>query len=106
MYAVIRTQLEDRLAQLSHRVERIEGQLRHSDEPATADFADRATEAENDEVLQGLDDEGRRELFEIRSALARIDAGTFGICESCGEKIPEARLKLVPHARSCVNCAA
>ena len=106
MTAAFRTQLEDRLAQLSNRVERIEGHLRHTDNTVNADFADRATEAENDEVLQGLDDEGRRELFEIRSALARIDAGTYGVCESCGDKIPEGRLKLVPHARHCVNCAA
>ena len=43
---------------------------------------------------------------EIRDALARIDAGTFGVCESCGKKIPERRLDAVPYARYCVACAA
>lgn len=106
MTASLRTQMEDRLQLLTGRVDRIEGHLRHTDEPINPDFADRATEGENDEVLQGLDDEGRRELFEIRSALARMDAGTYGICEACGIKIPEARLQLVPHARNCVSCAS
>ena len=45
MTAAFRTQLEDRLAQLSNRVERIEGHLRHTDNPVNADFADRATES-------------------------------------------------------------
>jgi DnaK suppressor protein len=98
-----RTMLEDRLQLLTGRVGRIEGHLRHTDEPVNPDFADRATEGENDEVLQALDDEGRRELFEIRSALARIDAGTYGICEVTGERIPEARLRLIPYARTVVG---
>lgn len=101
-----RTLLEDRLSVLTTRVNRIEGHLRHTDEPINPDFADRATEGENDEVLQALDDEGRRELFEIRSALARIEAGTYGICEVTGEKIPEARLKLIPYARTCVDAGS
>jgi len=42
---------------------------------------------------------------EIRNALARIDAGTFGVCENCGQKIPEGRLEAVPYTRYCVACA-
>jgi RNA polymerase-binding transcription factor DksA len=42
---------------------------------------------------------------EIRDALARIDAGTFGICENCDKKIPLGRLDAVPYARYCVACA-
>lgn len=43
-------------------------------------------------------------LGEIQEALGRVDAGTFGLCESCDEAIPKARLNTVPHARFCVTC--
>jgi DnaK suppressor protein len=44
-------------------------------------------------------------LGEIDAALARIDAGTYGVCVVCGEPIPAGRLEARPAARSCVNCA-
>ena len=43
-------------------------------------------------------------LAEIDEALDRVQAGTFGLCESCEEAIPRARLNAVPHARFCVDC--
>jgi DnaK suppressor protein len=43
-------------------------------------------------------------LAEIDEALDRVAAGTFGLCESCEEVIPRARLNAVPHARFCVDC--
>lgn len=43
-------------------------------------------------------------LGEIQEALGRVEAGTFGLCESCDEPIPKARLNAVPHARFCVVC--
>jgi len=45
-------------------------------------------------------------LAEIDAALARLEAGTYGTCEVCGEPIPEARLEARPVARRCVACAA
>jgi len=43
-------------------------------------------------------------LGEIQEALGRVEAGTFGLCESCQEAIPRVRLNAVPHARFCVAC--
>jgi DnaK suppressor protein len=43
-------------------------------------------------------------LAEIDEALDRVQAGTFGLCESCEEPIPKVRLNAVPHARFCVEC--
>ena len=42
----------------------------------------------------------------IRAALSRLDAGEFGYCEDCGERIPDARLALDPTAPLCVDCAS
>lgn len=41
---------------------------------------------------------------EIDWALEKISAGTYGLCERCGEQIPEARLEALPHATLCVAC--
>jgi len=42
----------------------------------------------------------------IDTALARIDAGTYGMCERCGKKIPLARLEALPATSRCVECAS
>lgn len=42
----------------------------------------------------------------IEHALHRIDAGSYGTCESCGGPIAVERLEAIPHARRCVSCPA
>jgi DnaK suppressor protein len=46
----------------------------------------------------------RDALTEIEHALERLEAGTFGRCESCGAPIPFERLEAIPSARVCVAC--
>ena len=41
---------------------------------------------------------------DIDRALAKIDAGTYGICERCGKPIPKERLRALPYAALCVAC--
>jgi RNA polymerase-binding transcription factor len=49
--------------------------------------------------------ENARELLELSErALARMDDGTFGVCESCGQAIGKARLQAFPRATLCVTC--
>lgn len=38
-------------------------------------------------------------------ALTRLAAGTYGTCETCGDRIPLARLRALPETRACVTCA-
>jgi DnaK suppressor protein len=42
---------------------------------------------------------------EIRAALARIDEGTFGACEECGQEIGQERLSAIPFTQFCIDCA-
>jgi hypothetical protein len=42
----------------------------------------------------------------IKAALFKLDAGYYGVCESCEEQIPFERLDAIPSARSCVGCQA
>jgi RNA polymerase-binding transcription factor DksA len=43
-------------------------------------------------------------LGDVRHALERLEAGTYGTCEGCGRTIPFERLEAIPHARLCVAC--
>jgi DnaK suppressor protein len=45
-------------------------------------------------------------LREIEAALARLDAGEYGVCERCGRRIAAARLEARPTARTCLACPA
>ena len=47
----------------------------------------------------------RARLHEIDRAVQRCKLGSYGICESCGEAIPEKRLAARPSARTCLRCA-
>ena len=97
----LRKQLEDRLTRLLHRVGTIEGDLRQTRDP---DWTERATALENDEVLEGLDEMTLREIEQIRTALKRIESGSYGTCSACGRPIGTERLVAVPSAITCVAC--
>ena len=56
---------------------------------------------ERDLALAG---QARLAVDEIDHALAKIEVGTYGDCERCGQPIPKARLKALPYARLCVAC--
>lgn len=49
--------------------------------------------------------QARRRAEEARDALARLDDGSYGRCERCGEPVPADRLAARPTARLCVRCA-
>jgi len=48
----------------------------------------------------------RDTLRDIDDALAKLDEGTYGVCERCGGPIGEARLEAMPAARLCITCAS
>ncbi len=48
----------------------------------------------------------RKTLAEIELALSRVKKGEYGVCAGCGVKIPAARLRALPWARCCIECAA
>ena len=93
--------LRTRQRELYRRLHKIEGDLEATPNP---DAEERATERENDEVLEEFGVTGLKELEAIDAALDRIAAGTFGACAKCGEPISPARLAAVPHAALCEEC--
>lgn len=97
-----KAQLEARLVELDTKMHEIEDTL---DAPAPHDDEDRASEREEDEVLEQLGNSGLKEIQMIKAALKRVEDGVYGECAKCGEDISEARLDLVPYAPLCRNCA-
>lgn len=101
----LKGELESRAATLVSRDAALQKHLRGQDGRNDADFADRVSFNQADEVLEQLDDDARVELDRIRRALERMDAGSYGTCARCGEAIPTGRLKALPSAALCVSCA-
>ncbi|MFN3231814.1 MAG: TraR/DksA family transcriptional regulator [Alphaproteobacteria bacterium] len=98
----IEKQLGDRLRALTERIEQLDEDLRA---PADPDFSEQATEAEDDEMMEALEESSRAEVAQIKAALARIKEGTYGTCASCEEPIAKARLDALPYATLCIDCA-
>jgi DnaK suppressor protein len=69
-----------------------------------ADMLDQIQNAQERDMAMGNLERGSARLLEVRSALRRIQLGTFGICADCEEEISMKRLAAVPWATSCLAC--
>ncbi len=95
----------ERLTTLLDDAEReLAGLMRDAGDGAGHDQADMgATSFERDHELTVVNNE-REMLAQTTRALARIDDGTYGVCESCGEPIGKLRLMAFPRATLCLPC--
>ncbi|WP_434970361.1 TraR/DksA family transcriptional regulator [Microbacterium sp. bgisy207] len=104
---------------LTERLRALEDQLARLDADAASLRADRADATADDEHdpegstlsgewqrVEALREGALRERAAVVEALARLDAGTYGICARCGSPIPAARLEALPMATMCVPCAS
>jgi len=98
----IREQLLANQAELKKRVNRIHD---HARNPLDADSAEQASELTNLPVVSALETEGLEELADIENALHRLEAGSFGICITCGEEVGAKRLEARPASAECMDCA-
>jgi DnaK suppressor protein len=109
-------ELQRRKAQLLALRDRLTGTIRHVEEAALEDvqkggeisgyhthLADADEEGLDEEIAIAQNEEGILALVE--DALQRIESGTYGNCEDCGEAIPAERLDAIPFTPYCVRCA-
>ena len=68
------------------------------------DPTDRASLESDRNFMLRIRDREHKLIKKIKKALARVENGTFGICESCGEEISHARLKARPVTTQCIDC--
>ena len=67
-------------------------------------FADSAqSTAERNKVLAVIE-RLRENLHDVNVALGKVEKGTYGVCERCGEPISPERLEAIPYARLCMKC--
>jgi RNA polymerase-binding protein DksA len=65
-----------------------------------------ATETLELEKRLTMENRIRQELVKVEHALEKIDKGTYGTCDNCGQPIPPERLEALPQASLCLNCKA
>ena len=105
---------EIRVALLA-RKEELEAEVAELAEPVRApgvqmQFGKRAGDHTSDAVMQMQRTISAGQLhqlsLEIDRALAKLDAGDYGVCDVCGEPIADERLEALPWATMCVRCKA
>lgn len=101
----IRTKLNGMLEELETEVSStLDGMRKGSG--AFPDPTDRATMESDRNLTLRIRDRERKLRNKIEDALARLEDGTFGICEVCEEEIDYARLEARPVTTLCINCKA
>ncbi len=100
----IREQLLLEQAKLKKRIGVIHDDDSTSDNSDVGDIADVAASHETREILRELQSTEEEQYKQIQAALKRIEAGTYGKCQRCGNAIEPARLEALPHAPTCIAC--
>ncbi|MFF4458702.1 TraR/DksA C4-type zinc finger protein [Streptomyces mirabilis] len=106
--AEARAELQSEALRLSTEIssseESIAGLMRDSGDGAGDDQADTGTKNITREHEMALAANAREMLEQTERALERLDAGTYGLCENCGNPIGKARMQAFPRATLCVEC--
>ena len=101
----LRASLEQERSDLRARLAEM-GLLSGGDLAFDQNFADSSqVTAERGEV-EALAGNLRESLTDVEAALVKLDNGTFGVCEGCGEPIAPDRLEAKPAAKLCMECAS
>jgi len=98
----LKTKFTERIVELQKRIGAI-----HRDfaDGRDADWSEQAGERENEEVLNALESEAKVEIQHLSNAISRMENGSYGICQVCGENINPQRLQVQPAAENCIGCA-
>ncbi|MFI8532164.1 TraR/DksA family transcriptional regulator [Streptomyces aquilus] len=91
-------------AEITTSEESLVGLMRDSGDGAGDDQADTGTKNITREHEMALAANAREMLEQTERALDRLDAGTYGLCENCGNPIGKARMQAFPRATLCVEC--
>jgi RNA polymerase-binding transcription factor len=106
--AEVRAALESDAVRLQTEItdaeEEIAALMRAGGEGAGHDQADVGSNTFERDHEMTLARNARENLDLVQQALARIDNGTYGVCESCGQGVGKARLQAFPRATLCMEC--
>ena len=77
-----------------------------NDDASFSDSIDQASADSDKSLALQIKNREREVLIQIDAALKRIEEGSFGECEQCGESIVEARMRAYPATTLCIDCKA
>lgn len=103
--ADLRAQLEQERDELRHRLAELGFADGGTGLEYDANFADSSQVTAERGEAEALANTLKETLAEVEHALAKFDAGTYGLCEVCSKPIAEARLEAMPAARFCIDHA-
>lgn len=112
--AAVRQRLESERSRLESEIyERTQGDEEVSTtDPASAANGLQSEQADNADALSDYErtqaeiGASRAMLEQVNAALARLDAGTYGVCARCGNEIAARRLAALPYVTLCIDCQA
>ncbi len=98
----LKSKFTERIIELQKRIGAIHRDFAHGRD---ADWSEQAGERENEEVLNALESEAKVEIQHLSNAITRMENGSYGVCQTCGEDISPQRLRVQPVAEHCIQCA-
>ena len=108
--SALRARLQEDLVRIEADIAELDRHERESQSDATGEnvyrdhMADQGSATFERELDMTFEENERDLLGEVRAALSRMDAGTYGTCDRCSSEIPAARLEAVPTASLCITC--
>jgi DnaK suppressor protein len=105
LLTTVRSTLTDERVRLEAQIASLEPGHGAASPEFDDNFADSGQVAAEQGENKVLASQLRSELDEVLGALAKLDLGTYGVCETCGKAIPPARLEAKPAARFCIDHA-
>lgn len=106
----LRRQLLEEKERLLQEIADLDAELAESledsseESPYDQHMAETAAVTLDREIDLTLQENARATLVQIERALAKLDEGTYGLCDKCGKPISEGRLQAAPFATLCVDC--
>ena len=105
---LIKMKVEKDRQQLNEQLAQIRGSRTAQERREGSPFGKREEEASETAELENLIAQEKRvldQLVDIELAIKKLEGGTFGLCDKCGQRIETARLEAMPTARICMKCA-
>ena len=96
---LLSNRLEDLLSQVDDTVSGMTAMKENFPDPT-----DRASLESDRNFMLRIRDRESKLIKKIKKTLSRIENGTFGMCETCGEEISKNRLKARPVTAQCIEC--
>ena len=87
------------------RIDKIVDHIQNPQDDLNEHWEDQAISYRQNDMRTNLMVEARQSLIYVENALSRIENGTYGKCEVCGEQIEEQRLQALPYATLCMEHA-